>query len=184
MELQAAARLGPARLPDTRRHAPLLRDLGRIYLSTPALYRIDDGWEGFDWLNVDDAQRSSVAFMRMSRGSYVVCAVNFTPVKYDNFVFGLPNAGVLRELINSDDVKYGGSGALNAPELRAHKRPFLNHPYSVEITLPPMSCVYFRFSPSKPAEKRKRPAKPAAKRKTDPSQSARQAARAAPSERN
>ncbi len=73
------------------------RDLGRIYESTPALWRIDDSWDGFKWLNVDDNEHSSVAFMRMSRGSYIVCALNFTPVKYDSFTIGLPKPGVLRE---------------------------------------------------------------------------------------
>ena len=132
-----------------------VRDLGRIYESTPCLWRIDDSWDGFQWLNVDDCDRSSVAFMRMSRGSYIVCALNFTPVRYDGFTIGLPKPGVLRELINSDDPKYGGSGVLNEPEIRSHKRGFLDFQYSAEITLPPMSCVYFRFTPSKPAAKHK-----------------------------
>ena len=80
-------------------------------------------------------------------------------MRYDNFLIGLPKPGVLRELINSDDAKYGGSGVLNAPEISARtSRAFLDYPYSAEITLPPMSCVYFRFTPSKPAPKPKKPA--------------------------
>ena len=139
------------------------RDLGRIYESTPALWRIDDSWDGFKWLNVDDNEHSSVAFMRMSRGSYIVCALNFTPVRYGNFTIGLPKPGVLREMINSDDTKYSGSGVLNESEIRSHKKSFLDFAYSAEITLPPMSCVYFRFTPSKPAPKRKKPSAPAKK---------------------
>ena len=134
------------------------RDLGRIYESTPALWRVDDGWDGFQWLNVDDASRSSVAFMRMSRGSYIVFAVNFTPVKYDNFVIGLPKPGVLREILNSDDPKYGGKGVSNGQEIRAHKRAFMDFDYSAEITLPPMSCVFFRFTATKPVPARKKAA--------------------------
>src|SRR5699024_5450627 len=103
-----------------------VRDLGRIYESTPALWRIDDSWDGFRWLNVDDNQRSSVAFMRMSRGSYIVCALNFTPVRYDNFTIGLPRPCVLREMLNSDSTKYGGTCVLNEPEIRSHKRDFLD----------------------------------------------------------
>ena len=101
--------------------------------------------------------------MRMSRGSYIVCALNFTPVRYDNFTIGLPKPGVLREMINSDDTKYSGSGVLNESEIRSHKKSFLDFAYSAEITLPPMSCVYFRFTPSKPAPKRKKPSAPAKK---------------------
>ena len=96
--------------------------------------------------------------MRMSRGSHIVCALNFTPVRYDGFTIGLPKPGVLREILNSDDEKYGGSGVLNEPEIRSHKKPFLEFANSAEITLPPMSCVYFRFTPSKTAPKRKKTA--------------------------
>ena len=139
-----------------------VRVLGRLYLSIPALSRIDDSWDGFTWLNVDDNERSSVAFMRMCQRSYVVCALNFTPVRYDDFTIGLPRPGVLKELINSDDVKYGGSGIHNAPEIASEDAPFLEHPCSAKITLPPMSAVWFRFTPA--PKKAKKAAKPAAKR--------------------
>ena len=139
-----------------------VRELGRLYLSIPALSRIDDSWDGFTWLNVDDNERSSVAFMRMCQRSYVVCALNFTPVRYDDFTIGLPRPGVLKELINSDDVKYGGSGTHNAPEIASEDAPFLEHPCSAKITLPPMSAVWFRFTPA--PKKAKKAAKPAAKK--------------------
>ena len=125
-----------------------VRELGRLYSSTAALWKVDDSWDGFSWLNVDDSDHSSVAFMRMSPRSSVVCALNFTPVRYDDFTIGLPKPGVLRELINSDDKQYGGSGILNRPEIESEDEPFLEHPCSAKITLPPMSCIWFRFTPT------------------------------------
>ncbi len=125
-----------------------VRELGRLYSSTAALWKVDDSWDGFSWLNVDDSDHSSVAFMRMSPRSSVVCALNFTPVRYDDFTIGLPKPGVLRELINSDDKQYGGSGILNRPEIGSEDEPFLEHPCSAKITLPPMSCIWFRFTPT------------------------------------
>ena len=125
-----------------------VRELGRLYSSTAAFWKVDDSWDGFSWLNVDDAERSSVAFMRMSPRSSIVCALNFTPVRYDDFTIGLPKPGVLKELINSDDKQYGGSGILNRPEIESEDEPFLEHPCSAKITLPPMSCIWFRFTPT------------------------------------
>ena len=125
-----------------------VRELGRLYASTAALWKVDDSWDGFSWLNVDDSDHSSVAFMRMSARSAIVCAVNFTPVRNDEFVIGLPRPGVLKELINSDDQQYGGSGVLNKPEIESENEPFLEHPCSAKICLPPMSCVWFRFTPT------------------------------------
>ena len=125
-----------------------VRELGRLYASTPALWKVDDSWDGFSWLNVDDSERSSVAFMRMSQRSYIVCALNFTPVRYDDFTIGLPKPGVLKEVINSDDTQYGGSGILNKAEIESADESFLDHPCSAKITLPPMSAVWFRFTPA------------------------------------
>ena len=125
-----------------------VRELGRLYASTPALWKVDDSWDGFSWLNVDDSERSSVAFMRMSQRSYIVCALNFTPVRYDDFTIGLPKPGVLKELINSDDTQYGGSGILNKAEIESADESFLDHPCSAKITLPPMAAVWFRFTPT------------------------------------
>ena len=74
-----------------RRYA---RALNRLYAGCPALYEIDRSWEGFQWLNVDDRERSSIAFLRAGstggRCRYLVCACNFTPVTYRDFVIGLP----------------------------------------------------------------------------------------------
>lgn len=154
-----------------------VRELGRLYASTPALWKVDDSWDGFSWLNVDDSERSSVAFMRMSQRSYIVCALNFTPVRYDDFTIGLPKPGVLKEVINSDDTQYGGSGILNKAEIESADESFLDHPCSAKITLPPMSAVWFRFTPTsakssrssrRKRQRRQRKKHPPAKRNESP----------------
>ncbi|NCB50841.1 MAG: 1,4-alpha-glucan branching protein GlgB [Clostridia bacterium] len=119
--------------------------LNRLYAETPALWELDDSWDGFLWLNVDDAERSSVAFMRKAKKSAVICACNFTPVRYDNYVIGLPEKGVLCELLNSDDAAFGGKGVKNAPRILSENEPFLDLKHSARITLPPLSAVWFRF---------------------------------------
>ncbi len=145
-------------LLDYPRHAELhryMRALNRLYTSAPALYAVDRSWEGFRWLNVDDAGRSSIAFLRSAReqDSFVVCVCNFTPICYEDFVIGLPAAGTLKELLNSDDVQYGGRGMGNPRAIRSRKEPFLDLQYSAAITLPAMSTVFFRFRPSKVRKK-------------------------------
>ena len=143
-------------LLDYPRHEQLrqyYRALNRIYTATPAMYGRDHGWDGFKWLNVDDRERSSVAFMRMEpdaeKGAYLVCACNFTPVRYDDFQIGLPMAGTLKEILNSDDERFGGSGVKNPGAVRTRRKPFLDMQHSARIVLPPMSCVYYEFKPRK-----------------------------------
>lgn len=121
--------------------------LNACYRGSRALWDIDDGWDGFTWLNVDDAERSAIAFLRTARnGRRLVCVCNFTPVRYDDFVIGLPKRGVLRELLSSDSEEFGGSGVHNAPEIRSEDAPFGALPCSARVTLPPLSTVYFTFT--------------------------------------
>ena len=133
-----------------------MRALNLLYTSTPALYAVDRSWDGFKWLNVDDAGRSSIAFLRMSEedDSYVAVVSNFTPVKYENFVIGLPRPGTLHEILNSDEERFGGSGVRNKPLVHARREGFLDMDYSARITLPPMSTVFFRYRPRKEHKKK------------------------------
>ena len=127
-----------------------VRELNRIYTSTPAMYQIDHSWDGFQWLNVNDRDRSAVAFMRMApqQKSYLVCACNFTPVPIEGFVIGLPENGTLTELISSNENRFGGNGVHRSEAIKASSEPFVNLPYSAAIDLPPMSAVYYIFKKS------------------------------------
>lgn len=133
--------------PKHRAMSDFVCELNHIYSSTPALYEIEDSWDGFEWLNVNDSSRSSVAFMRKcpAKHSYLICALNFTPVEYTDFVIGLPEHGTLTEIINSDDVRYGGEGVHNAESIRSLDEEFDGHPCSAKITLPPLGAVWFSF---------------------------------------
>ena len=124
-------------------------ELNKLYAATPAMYRVDKSWDGFRWLNVDDRDRSSVAFLRSSEKdeSYLVCVCNFTPVRYDDFVIALPVAGTLHEVLNSDDERFGGGGVANPHTIKTEKEPFLDMQYSAKLTLPPMASVMFSFKP-------------------------------------
>ena len=119
--------------------------LNRFYKSTPALYRADDGWTGFQWLAVHDSEHSVVAFLRSAgRCDSVACVTNFTPAFYGQYRIGLPYDCVLTECLNSDRAEFAGSNQYNAASLRAEKIPFEDQPYSCLICVPPLATVYFR----------------------------------------
>ena len=123
-----------------------VKDLNHIYTAYPALYELDDSWDGFRWLNVDDREQSTFAFMRMSGEEAVVCAVNFTPVVREDYRIAMPQRGSLERLICSDDEIYGGSGVMPGKKLQTEKLALNGMPYSVKITLPPLGAVYYRFT--------------------------------------
>ncbi len=91
-----------------------LADINANYQRHPALWEKDVSPEGFQWLVGDDGANNIVAFTRWSDAGYpLVCITNFSPVPQEYYSFRMPTAGVWRETINTDDLKYGGSGVTN-----------------------------------------------------------------------
>ena len=68
-------------------------------------------------------------------------------------MIGLPENGVLREVLSSDDVRFGGRGLHNAEPIKSRSEPFCDLPYSAQIDLPPLSTVYFEYIPERMSDK-------------------------------
>ncbi len=130
------------------RHAEMqrwYRALNLLYTHTPAFWERDDGWSGFEWLNVDDADRSCVAMMRTSNSlAHIVCACNFTPKTWE-LQIALPGPGTLEKRLCSDDYCFGGTGSGSDAPIPAEEVPFLGRTHSALLTLPPLSCTYYDF---------------------------------------
>ncbi len=106
-----------------------------------------------------------IAFLRRdAKGKMLLVACNFNPVLRESYSMGVPNPGTYKELINSDDVKYGGAGVKNG-SVKSVKGPMHGFDQHIEVTLPPLSTIYF----SVPAA-RKKAGKPAKARNCRSSQ--------------
>ena len=120
----------------------MMRDINHIYREVPALYEVDFDAAGFQWLDCNDAERSILSFIRRDKhGGEVVVAMNFTPVPRGNYRLGVPRPGHYRELINTDSEIYGGSNIGNHGGINAEARPWMGQSHSLEMVLPPLSCV-------------------------------------------
>jgi 1,4-alpha-glucan branching enzyme len=121
----------------------LIRDLNRLYREWPALHVHDCEPEGFEWLVVNDADNSVLAFLRRGRPGDrpVLIACNFAPVPRVGYRIGVPASGWWRELLNTDSRVYGGGNMGNGGGLMADGLAWGNKPYSLNLTLPPLSTV-------------------------------------------
>lgn len=124
----------------------LVRDLNMNYSQLPALHTHDFDAEGFQWIDCNDADKSIIAFIRKDAGQQLVCILNFTPVVRENYRIGLPMDGRYREIINSDAEIYGGSNCGNAGIIEAQQTPWMDFPYSAELTLPPLGGLLLTWS--------------------------------------
>ena len=131
-------------------HAGLLRwvsDLNRMLREEPALHERDFSADGFEWVDCADADASVIAFLRKparARAPLVLAVCNFTPVPRTGYRLGVPHAGRWEEILNSDAPVYGGSGWGNFGGVDAQARPAHGRPFSVDLTLPPLSVLLLR----------------------------------------
>lgn len=121
-------------------------DLNQLYKNEPALHELDFDQAGFEWIDCNDSQQSTLSLLRKGRSTEdtIVIACNFTPVPHHNYRVGVPEGGLWREILNSDAQEYDGSGQGNFGAVGAETTSFHGRPYSVNITLPPLAIVYFK----------------------------------------
>jgi 1,4-alpha-glucan branching enzyme len=119
----------------------LVRDLNALYRGTPALHEIDFTDAGFEWIDWGDRDNSVFSWLRRdASGNFVICVSNMTPVVRHDFRIGVPEGGRYRELLNTDDARYGGSGVLNG-DLEASNTGMHGREHSVEMALPALATV-------------------------------------------
>jgi len=134
---------------DGNRHNGLQKLVGRLnwlYRHEPALHEGDTTPAGFEWVDADDAEQSTLSLLRKSErtGDLILAVFNFTPVPRHNSRMGVPRDGFWREILNTDAHDYGGSGQGNQGGVEA--APFGWHfkANSLNLTLPPLAAVFFK----------------------------------------
>jgi len=123
-----------------------VKDLNKIYKEESALWEIDHDSSGFEWIDFHDWENSVVSFIRRGKNphNHLVCVFNFTPIARYGYRVGVPSDRFYLEILNSDSYYYGGSNLGNGGGLRAEAVPFSNYPYSLLLTLPPLSALYLK----------------------------------------
>ncbi len=131
-------------------HAGLQRwveDLNRLYRGEKSLHEFDFDQAGFEWIDCSDAQWSILSLCR--RGSSiddtVIIVCNFTPIPRFNYRVGAPRRGFWREILNSDAERYGGSSHGNLGGVEALPIPMHGRYHSLNLTLPPLAIVFFKW---------------------------------------
>ncbi|MEM6680475.1 MAG: alpha amylase C-terminal domain-containing protein, partial [Pseudomonadota bacterium] len=127
----------------------LVRDLNGVVAAAPALYARDAEPGGFDW--VDGGANEASVFSWLRHGpegtAPILCLFNFTHIERAGWRFGVPLPGRWREVLNTDAASYGGSGRGNLGARETVPEPMHGKPHALEVTLPPLSAVFFQYDP-------------------------------------
>lgn len=152
-------------LNEDNRHRQMqdyIREWNRLYQQYDALYYNDYDVMGFEWMDCWRPETSTVAFIRRgsSTKNQLMFIVNFTPVAHEKYKVNAPCKGTYREILNSDEQRFGGQGRVNDKPIRAKKvsKPTVPNPgekvdpeedktyYELSLYLPPLSVVVLKYN--------------------------------------
>lgn len=124
-----------------------VKALLEIYRKYPCMYTLDNSWNGFEWLNADDKDRSTYAFFRKTDGDRkrVLFILNMTPMRWEKYRLGVPANKKYKLILNSDESRFGGNGNVLPEVLQAEKVPADYRNYSICLDLPPYTAAVFQF---------------------------------------
>jgi len=123
-----------------------IKDLNRVYTKELAMHQLDFERLGFEWLDIQDWEKSIISFSRRGRSPDhpIVVVCNFTPVSRRNYRVGVPRGGYWKEILNSDALEYGGSGQGNLGGVTADAHRYHGRDHSISMTLPPFSSLFLK----------------------------------------
>lgn len=132
----------------------LVKDLNSLYRDKPALYAYDTVPQGFEWINCISPEKCMVSFLRKTEDikDTLVVVVNFANVEQE-FLVGVPYEGKYKEILNTDDKRYGGLGRLNGRAKNVYEEEVDGKPYSFNMKAAPLSASIFAYAPYTEKEK-------------------------------
>ena len=122
-----------------------VKDLLQLYRKYPALYELDYDWDGFQWINANDGDRSIFSFVRSSRDHKrsLLFVINFTPVERPDYRVGVPKRGTYTLVLDNSHGLYKRGD--KAPAFRSVKKECDGQDYSIAFPLPAYGTAVFRF---------------------------------------
>ena len=133
--------------PEHQQMKEWVKALLHLYKSHKAMYEMDQSWEGFEWINADDAYRSIYSFIRKSPTgrNNLLFVINCTPVARDDYRVGVPKKKQYRLVLNSKDPKFGGDVPVEKTVYMAQKKECDGREFSFAYPLPAYGVAVFTY---------------------------------------
>ena len=134
--------------PENQNLQTFVKDLLHMYKKYPAMYSLDHQYEGFQWINADDMDRSIYSFVRhgKTKRNSLLFVCNFTPMERPDYRVGVPKGKKYTLVMDSEDAKYGGHAPEDKKkEYQAEKSECDGQEYSFAYPLPAYGVAIFKF---------------------------------------
>ncbi|WP_078544357.1 1,4-alpha-glucan branching enzyme [Litchfieldia alkalitelluris] len=122
------------------------KELMKLYKKHKPLYEEDHHSNGFEWIDADNHEQRIFSFIRKGskEDDFLVIVCNFSQESYETYNIGVPVLTDYKEVLNSDDIQYGGSGKVNKKQLESIDTPFHGRPFHIKMTIPPFGITVLR----------------------------------------
>jgi 1,4-alpha-glucan branching enzyme len=122
------------------------KTMNYIYRERHELHASDHEWQGFQWLDLNNANDSVFAFLRRASADAepLLCVFNCTPIPRNNYLLGVPLPGRYRKILDSDDPAWGGSGYSNQYTVDAEAETWAGFTQRIHIHLPPLAVTFWQ----------------------------------------
>lgn len=133
--------------PDHQHIQNWMKELLHIYQKNPAMYELDHSWDGFQWINANDADRSIFSFVRKSKDgkNNLLFVCNFTPMERADYRVGVPKRKTYKLILDNESKEFGGPGTDKPTSYKAVKGECDGQPYSFSYPLSPYGVAVFKF---------------------------------------
>ena len=127
-----------------RRMSNYVRSLNFFYKQNRPMYDIEDGWDGFEWLVVDDKSSNLIAFNRYCHsGETITVIINFSGIDIFGYAVGVQE-GSYRVVFNSDCKMFGGDGKFKKRIYKTVNKSGQGKDKSIIVDIPKLSCLYLK----------------------------------------
>ncbi len=123
-----------------------VRDLCHLYKSEPALYERQFEKDGFEWVDLNHHNESVICYRRkgLHAKDDLLIVLNMTPVVRRDWKIVVDGKSEWKEIFNSDETKYWGTGDVFNPDIKVQKTGTNGQHYEINVHLPPLGAVVLR----------------------------------------
>lgn len=120
-----------------------VRDLNLLLRNSPALYENQFRIEGFEWIDLNHRAESVICYRRKGKDPKedIVVVLNLTPVTRRDWKLRVRGKSEWKELFNSDDRKYYGTGDTYNPLIPSETVDKNGEEYEINLHLPPLGAI-------------------------------------------
>ncbi|MGI6020537.1 MAG: 1,4-alpha-glucan branching protein GlgB [Lachnospiraceae bacterium] len=131
------------------KYQEFIKQLNHVYMENHALWKCDNAWNGFQWIDSNNESQNILSFMRFEDsqkkdGEVLAVALNFNVQSIDEFRLGVACEGEYEEIFNSDAEEFGGNGRCTKATVEAEPVPMHGYDYSIVIRMPVLGGIILK----------------------------------------